>query len=170
MSIYLDTNIFYNAYSPIEDRFTADWLLNQLSSDFPGVTSEWTIVEMFRALKKQVNLNKIENNDAQVVIDLFLSDIGEDTQKKKLFIIPVKKSYIMAARPFIFNENLYAADAVHTITALQAKVDAFITYDGDFKKLKKIPIINPKKDDFKNSINEIKENYIKKTEKKKTKK
>ncbi len=162
MSIYLDTNIFYNAYSPIEDRITADWLLNQLSSNFPGVTSEWTIAEMFRAFKKQVNLKRIENSDAQVAIDLFLSDIGEDAQKKKIYMIPVKSSYIMAARPLIFNENLYAADAIHTITALKAKVDAFITYDSDFKKLKKIPIINPKKDNFQNSIKEIKENYMKK--------
>ena len=53
----------------------ADWILNQISSNFPAFTSEWTIAEMFRELKKQVNLDRIEEDDAQVAINLFLSDI-----------------------------------------------------------------------------------------------
>jgi len=53
MPIYIDTNVFYNAYCPNEERFAADWLLKQLIPEFPGITSEWTIAEMFRALKKQ---------------------------------------------------------------------------------------------------------------------
>ena len=45
--------------------------------------------------------------------------------------------YIMASRPLIFTQNLYAADAIHAITAIQMKVDAFITYDTDFTEPKK---------------------------------
>jgi predicted nucleic acid-binding protein len=161
MPIYIDTNVFYNAYCPIEERFIADWLLNQLSSEFQGITSEWTIIEIFRAFKKQVNLERIEQHDAQIAIDLFLSEIVEYSQKKKLVLIPVKMSYIMAARPLIFDQNLYASDAIHAITAIQMNTEAFITFDSDFDKLEKIPILNPKKDHFQNSITQLKANYIK---------
>ncbi len=157
MPIYLDTNVFYNAYCSIEDRILADWLLNQISSEFPGITSEWTIAEMFQAFKKQVNLKRIENHDAQIALNLFLSEIGEYSQKKKLLLIPVKMSYIVAARPLIFNQNLYAADAIHAVTAIQMNADAFITFDSDFKKLKKIPVLNPSQADFQKIINKFME-------------
>lgn len=162
MTIYIDTNVFYNAYCPIEERFIADWLLNQISSEFPGITSEWTIAEMFRAFKKQVNLENIEDHEAQVAIDLFLSEIGEYSQKRKLILIPVKKSFMISARPLIFNKNLYAADAIHAVTAIKMKVDAFITFDSHFSKFKTIPVLNPKEENFQDSINKLKEKYLKK--------
>lgn len=164
MPIYIDTNVFYNAYCPIEDRFASDWLLKQISSEFPGITSEWTIAEMFRAFKKQVNLERIEEHVARIAVDLFLSEIGEYSQKNKLILIPPKFSLIMASRPLIFNQNLYAADAIHAITATKMKVDAFITFDSDFAKLVNIPILNPAHDDFQNSITLIKTRHIKKNE------
>jgi len=164
MSIYLDTNVFYNAYCPIEDRFAADWVLKQISPEFPGITSEWTIAEMFRGLKKQVNLDRIEEQDAQVAIDLFLSEIGEYSQRKKLILIPVKMSFIMRARPLIFKKNIYAAETIHAVTATQMKVDAFITFDSHFKKFKTLTVLNPSDDNFKNLITELLEKNKKKSE------
>lgn len=161
MPIYFDTNVFYNAYCPIEDRIAADWVLNQISSEFPCITSEWTVAEMFRAFKKQVNLKKIEDHDAQVALNLFLSDIGEYSQKKKLKLIPIKMSFVIASRPLIFNQNLYAADAIHLITAIQMNADAFITFDSDFEKLKNIQVWNPKQANFQSLIMKLKEKYQK---------
>jgi len=158
MPIYLDTNVFYNAYYPIEDTISADWILKQLSPDFTGITSEWTIAEMFRGLKKQVNLKRLENPDAQVAIDLFLSEIGEFAQKKKIILIPVKMVNIMSSRPLILNNNLYAADAIHAVTAIQEKVNAFITFDKDFKRFSEIPVLNPKKElNFRDFIIDLKD-------------
>ncbi|MHA1257592.1 MAG: type II toxin-antitoxin system VapC family toxin [Promethearchaeota archaeon] len=165
MPIYIDTNVFYNAYCPIEDRFAADWLLKQIDTEFPGITSEWTILEMFRAFKKQVNLERIEDRDAQITIDLFLSELGESIQRKKIILIPVKMGLIMTSRTLIFNQNLYAADAIHVTSATEMKVDAFITFDSHFKKLKTIPILNPQNDIFQDSILQLKANYIKKMKK-----
>ncbi|TFG04598.1 MAG: PIN domain-containing protein [Promethearchaeota archaeon] len=162
MAIYIDTNVFYNAYCPIEDRLAADWLLKQIEAEFPGITSEWTIAEMFRAFKKQVNLDRIGEKDAQIALDLFLSQIGEYAQKEKLILVPVKMILIMASRKFIFSQNLYAADAIHIACATNVKVDAFITFDSDFKKLTKIPILNPSDDKFKDSIKKLKVKYLKK--------
>jgi len=45
------------------------------------------------------------------------------------------------------------------------KVDAFITFDSNFKKLKTIPILNPSNDIFQDSILQLKANYLKKLEK-----
>ena len=122
---------------------------------------------MFRAFKKQVNLERIEDRDAQIAIDLFLSELGEYTQKKIIILIPVKKVLIMASRTIIFTQNLYAADAIHVACATEMKVDAFITFDSNFKKLKTIPILNPSNDKFQDSINQIKAKYLEKLKKKK---
>ena len=162
MPVYIDTNVFYNAYCPIEDRFAADWLLKQIEPRFPGITSEWTIAEMFRAFKKQVNLERIEDQDAQIAIDLFLSELGEYTQNKKLILIPVKILLIMTSRTFIFTQNLYAADAIHVASAIEMNVDAFITFDSNFKKLKTIPIYNPSDDKFQDVIHQIKAQSLEK--------
>ena len=151
MEVYLDTNIFYNAYCPVENNALADWLLNQLTPKFQGITCEWTILEMFRALKKQVNLGKIEEKDAKIALDFFISELGEMTEEKVLKIIPVTRSAIMASRKQIFDHNLYAADALHTVTAQASQVKMFRG------KLELIPIINPLEPDFKERIIEIQE-------------
>ena len=153
MSVYLDTNVFYNAYCPVENSELADWILNLLTPNFQGITSEWTLLEMFRALKKQVNLEKIEEKVAKVVLDFFLSEIGEMSKNKQLKLIPVTKSSIISSRKQIFKHNLYAADALHATVALASKVESFITFDRDFKgNLGTIPILNPVDQEFKKKI------------------
>ncbi|MHA1973635.1 MAG: type II toxin-antitoxin system VapC family toxin [Candidatus Hodarchaeales archaeon] len=160
MSIYLDTNVFYNSYCPVEDDENADWVLQQLNTVFQGVTCEWTIIEMFRAFKKQINLQVINRKDADVAINFFLSDIGELSANGFLKIIPVSRSLIMASREQILNSNLYAADALHASVALSQRVDFFITFDSDFKaNLGTIKILNPRGVSFKNKILEYKQKH-----------
>ena len=153
MQFYLDTYIFYHAYCPVEKGSIIDWLFEELSAEFQGVTSEWAIVEMFRALKKQVNLEIIEEKDANLALDFFLVEIGQMVQDDKILLKPVSFKSIIAARELIFTYNLYAADAIHGTTAIQSNVDAFITTDSDFKyDLGSIPIINPLETNFKEKI------------------
>ena len=153
MSLYLDTNVFYNAYCPIEDASPVDWLFSQLHLDFPAITSEWFLIEMFRAIKKQVNLESIAKKDAEITLDYFLSDVGEMVKNKVLILIPVSQTLIIASRELIFTYNLYAADALHAITALKLETKAFITFDSDFKApLGNIPILNPSTNNFKSEI------------------
>ena len=82
MGVYLDTNVFYNAYCPVENNAIADWVLSRLTPNLQGVTCEWTILEMFRALKKQVNLENIEEKAAKLALDFFLSELGEMAEEK----------------------------------------------------------------------------------------
>ena len=153
MVVYLDTNIFYNAYCPVEDSAMADWILEQLTATSPGITCEWTLAEIFRAFKKQVNLGVIEEEQAQNALDYLIADLEELVQTKTLRLIPVTYGVIMATRTMIFTKNLYAADAVHAIIALNANAESFITYDKDFKgDLGGIPILNPGTDNFQESF------------------
>ena len=157
MTLYLDTNVFYHAYCPIEDASIVDWLFSQVHTDFPAITSEWCLIEMFRAFKKQVNLGTIAEKDAELALDYFLSDIGEMAKKKILVIVPVTFTHIIASRELIFASNLYAADALHAITAQRLKTKAFITFDSDFKaNLGTMPIFNPSSKEFKSAIEKLK--------------
>ena len=157
MNIYLDTNVFYLAYCPIEDCDVADWILTQLTSEFQGVTSEWTLIELFRALKKQVNLGKILEKDAKLTIDFFLTEIGEMSQKQTIQLVPITRQAIMTSRRQIFQKNLYVADALHAVIAIIMNVKAFITFDGDFKgDLNTVRLLNPSEKSFKNTLLELK--------------
>ena len=66
--IYLDTNIFYTAYSPVEESEKADQIISELNDTLIGITSEWTIIEIFRAFKKQVNLQVLEEEDEKIAV------------------------------------------------------------------------------------------------------
>lgn len=157
MSIYLDTNVFYNSYCPIEDKPGADWVLTQITDTFPAFTSEWTLIEMFRALKKQVNLENLEPSDAKIAIDFFLADVGQMEQDKKLLLVPATRVILITSRKQIFSNNLYAADALHYTTAIKSAVHYFITFDSDFKgDLESIPILNPEHSSFQQNILELK--------------
>ncbi|MHA1169032.1 MAG: type II toxin-antitoxin system VapC family toxin [Candidatus Hodarchaeales archaeon] len=153
MKTYLDTNVFYNAYCPVENNDLADWILDQLTPTFQAITSEWTLLEMFRALKKQVNLGKIAEKEAKTTIDFFLSEISEMSVKNKLELIPVTQFMIIASKRRVFNDNLYAADALHATVAIISNVNSFITFDRDFKvNLGNILILNPQDPGFKDAF------------------
>ncbi len=149
------TNVFYHAYCPTENENGADWLLERLGRAFQGVTSEWMLVEMFRALKKQANLGVVSEDDANLVLDFFLSEIGEMVSDRRLQLIPVSVRILMASRKLIFQANLYAADAVHAATAREVKADCFITFDKDFREyLVGIPVLNPSDPSFRSIFQE----------------
>jgi predicted nucleic acid-binding protein len=156
MRFYLDTNVFYHRFCPVDQAEITDWIFNQLTPENPGISSQWIIPEMFRALKKQVNLSKIDENDAQIAIDFFLSEIGLLSKKRILVLYPVEIQYLFATRDIIFKQNLYAADAVHIITAQFTNATSFITFDTDFSlKLNSIPILNPSSVTFKQEFTKI---------------
>ena len=54
MPIYIDTNVFYNAYCPIEDRFAADWLLKQMDPEFPGINLNGQLQKCLELLKSKL--------------------------------------------------------------------------------------------------------------------
>ncbi|MHA1187988.1 MAG: type II toxin-antitoxin system VapC family toxin [Candidatus Heimdallarchaeota archaeon] len=133
-----------------------DWLFSQVHPAFPTITSEWCLIEMFRAFKKQVNLGTISEKNAEIAIDFFLSDVGEMVKKKLLLLVPVSHALIITSREPIFASNLYAADALHATTALKYNASAFITFDSDFKaNLKSMPVFNPSSQNFKASIGKL---------------
>ncbi len=135
--IYLDTPIFYHAYCPFEDSKASDWILDELVADYSGIASEWVIIEMARAMKKQVNLNSLLEDAAATTLDFFLSEIFDMEKGGQLSLIPVSLADIIGARTHIFSSNLYGADALHWEVALKAQVKAFITFDSHFEEISK---------------------------------
>ena len=134
----------------MEDSKKADQVISELNDRVIGITSEWTLLEMFRAFKKQVNLHILEEEDAKVAVEFFLTDITELVQKNVLKIIPITRELIISSRQLIFKYNLYVADALHAMTTLKNQVSAFITFDSDFKAVNDhIPVINPKNSNIK---------------------
>lgn len=157
MKIYLDANVFYNAYSPVEESEICDWILEQLSPDFIGVTSEWTILEMFRAFKKQVNLNVIDEDEASIALTYFLTELGDYERNGKLITLPVKRKAIIGGRKFIFEKNIYSADALHLFQAIDAKVSCFLTFDNTlFSRITELNKFNPMLENFKKLLISLK--------------
>lgn len=160
MSIYFDTNVYYHKYCPTDHADIADWIFDQLTKEKTAISSEWIIPEMFRALKKQVNLGIIEESDANIALDFFLSDIRKYERQRKIVLYPIQTGMLFSTRDLIFSQNLFASDALHLVTAQNLKVLAFITFDSDFKpKLNSIPILKPKLADFQKNFNKIFSNF-----------
>lgn len=157
MKIYLDTNVFYNAYSPVEESKISDWLISQLDANLIAVTSEWTIIEMFRAFKKQVNLKTIEEEDATIALTYFLSEFGDLERSGLLLTVPVSRKSIIGGKRFIFEKNLYASDALHLFQAIDERVSGFVTFDKTFQsRIQEVKLLNPRADDFKTDILKLK--------------
>jgi predicted nucleic acid-binding protein len=157
IKLYLDTNVFFNAYCPGEKNDIADWIFELLKpedkGDFMGITCELSVAELFRAMKKQVNLGVIDEQVAQTVVDFAIADIGEMVRERRLVLVPITYSRIIEARSFIFGYNLYASDAIYAAVALQSGVACFITFDSDFKEyLFDTPVLSANSDDFKEGV------------------
>lgn len=135
--IYLDTSVFYHAYCPFEDSKSSDWILDELLVQYHGITSEWTIIEMFRALKKQVNLVRLTEDAATTTLDFFLSEIFDIAKRSQLELIPASLADIIAARAHIFSSNLSGADSLHWQVALASRAKVFVSFDSHFEDISK---------------------------------
>lgn len=152
--VYLDTNVLYHGYCPTDARNVVEWLFEHLDrGGFTAVCSEWAILELFRAFKKQVNLGIIGERTATVALDFLLADVNAMKHDGRLELVPVHLPLIIGSRPRIFSKNLYAADALHAITAIRHGVSAFVTFDKDFKgDLGKVPLLNAIDASFKHAF------------------
>ena len=57
---------------------------------------------------------------------------------------------IIKTRKLIFEQNVYAMDTLHAITAIDTDYKSFVTMDSDFKvNFGDIQILNPKVDNIK---------------------
>jgi predicted nucleic acid-binding protein len=144
MRLYFDTNIFYYRYCPVESAELVDKIIEQLAPEDLILTSEIMFAEMFRAFKKQANLGVIGKDEMELAVNFFLSDVKKLEQEKKIELVPITMNTIMKSRDYIVEQNLYAVDAIHAVTAVIHQCDEFLTFDHDFKKIHiGIPIIHP---------------------------
>ncbi|MHA2250512.1 MAG: hypothetical protein ACXAD7_09120 [Candidatus Kariarchaeaceae archaeon] len=106
-------------------------------------------------------MGTIETQEASLALDFFLAEIGENIQKKKIILKPIMRDNLISSRKLIFEQNLYAADALHANHAIVSGVLGFVTFDVDFKvNLNSIPILNPIDTSYKSSISSLKDKYL----------
>lgn len=111
MKFYLDTNIFYYRYCPIENSKCIDPIFEEIRQShlqkrtFQLISNEIILSEMFRALKKQVNLEVIDLDVAEVALDFFIADIEELIHDGDLVLMLSSKTYLMKTQKLIFRQK-----------------------------------------------------------------
>ena len=141
----------------LDESEICDWILEQLDSNFVGITSEWTIIEMFRAFKKQVNLGVIDEYEASTALTYFLAELGDYERNGKLITLPVTRKAIFGGKKLIFEKNIYSADALHLYQAIDNEVSCFLTFDNTLlSRITELNMINPLLENFKELIISLK--------------
>lgn len=157
MRIYLDATVFYQTYAPHENSRTEDWIMDDLIPEFGGLTSQWTLLEVARALKKQVNLELLLESDARKLMDVLLVDMLEMQSADILLLEPISLADIINSRQLIDELNLYAADALHYHTARSRKATVLVSHDAHLLRhsTQQLPILCPKTTNFETEITRL---------------
>ena len=126
--LYLDSNIFiYAALNTGDLGSKATSLLQKIQrGEEKAATSVLTFDETFWAVKKQKGVEKaLEAGEA------FL-------RFPNLELIPVSVELLQSALNLVKKYNLNPRDAIHAATAIAEKVDALVSTDADFDKVKEL--------------------------------
>jgi len=130
--IYLDASALWAMYYGEPGGDNVIWLLN----NYEFYTSEWSVLELSRAVSKRYNQGEITKREADALNIFILADIEKLTRENKLKLIKVTWNLIKKAYHLIFPLNLYASDATHLSTALHYKTKIMFVDDFHFTRLK----------------------------------
>ena len=102
------------------------------------ITSVWSRLEIERGIKKRENQKEILPEEAENLRIFIEADSKRIISKKQLIAIPIEEKYILTARRFITEYNLYASDALHLASGILQDCIGLIVDDYHFKRLDKI--------------------------------
>ncbi len=131
--LYLDANIFiFAALNTTEKGDKSEFLLAQIQLGHENAcTSALTFDEVFWEVKKNRGVESaIETTEAMLHFP-------------HLEIIAADRQIVLAALDLIKKYRLAPRDAMHAATALQTKVDYFVTTDADFNKITELNLKSP---------------------------
>ena len=107
--------------------------MDERGASWSAYTSSWTLLEVARALKK--------DGKTKELIDLDLKEL----RGHEISFQAVSREILSDAEAIITENNVYASDSVHVATFRNlkqtAKLDAFLTDDRHFSRLKEL--VNP---------------------------
>jgi len=132
-AIYLDTAplIYYMEEASIGFSFLKDIFKKNENGDFTFFTSTITLAEVLILPVKMGNAKLTEQ------YEFFI------TQPPSLRLINVNSSIAKLAAHLRSEYSLKLPDAIHVATALEVKVDFFLTNDFDLEKVKGLSVIIP---------------------------
>ena len=130
--IYLEASALWAMYYGEPGGDNVIWLLD----NYECYTSEWSILELSRAISKRYNQKEMTKKEAEALNFFILTDIEKLMRENKLKLIKVTWNLIKKAYHLIFPLNLYASDALHLSTALHYKTKIMFVDDFHFTRLK----------------------------------
>ncbi len=132
-AIYLDTAplIYYMEEAPIGFSFLKELFKKNEHGDFTFFTSAITLAEVLTLPFKMGNLKLVEQ------YEFFI------TRSPSLKLINVNPSIAKLSANLRSEYSLKLPDSIHLATALEVKVDFFLTNDLAFQKIKGLTIITP---------------------------
>lgn len=140
IKIYLESSALWNLYYEEKGgRLVEQCLENQ---QLTCISSIWSQLELERGIKKRENQEEINAKEAEYLRVFITTDCKRLISKKQLLIIPIIEEYILMAKKFIQEYNLYASDALHLATAVLQDCKGILVDDYHFKRLNKKVEIN----------------------------
>ena len=130
--IYLEASALWTMYYGEPGGDNVIWLLD----NYECFTSEWSILELSRAISKRYNQKEMTKKEAEALNFFILTDIEKLMRENKLKLIKVTWNLIKKAYHLIFPLNLYASDALHLSTALHYETKIMFVDDFHFTRLK----------------------------------
>ena len=142
MTVYVEASALWAMYygDPGGDN------VESLVKDFDCATSEYTVLELARAVSKRVNAKEISGQEADALESFILKDINQLKNTKKFKLLGVTWRLLREAYSLIIPNNLYASDALHLATATLNGAKLLVVDDFHFTRLKtkfKQPVILP---------------------------
>jgi len=133
IKVYLESSALWNLYYEEKGSELVEYCLNQ--PQFECLTSIWSQLEIERGIKKRENQNELTSEEAENLQIFIETDNSQLINKKKLTISPILDDYIVTAKKYIRNYNLYASDALHLASATIRRCKSILVDDYHFKRL-----------------------------------
>lgn len=134
MRLYLEPSVLVKLFKSETDSSRMIEIVSRtdMNVGWSSFTSSWSLLEIARALKK--------DGKPKELIELDLRELHSHRIEFK----PISREILALAERIVTQHNIYASDSVHAATYLTGatKLDAFVTDDNHFRRLKEL--VNPK--------------------------
>jgi predicted nucleic acid-binding protein len=136
IKLYLESSALWNLYYEETGAELVEHCLE--NPRLSCISSIWSQLEIERGIKKRENQKEITTEEAEHLSVFIETDSKRLERKKQLEIIPIVEEYILTAKRFIHEYNLFASDALHLVSAIRQGCEGFLVDDYHFKRLNKM--------------------------------
>ncbi len=136
IKLYLESSALWNLYYEETGAELVEHCLENPQLDC--LSSIWSQLEIERGIKKRENQKEISSEEAENLRIFIEADSKGLNSKRQLVTIPIMEDYILVARRFIHEYNLFASDALHLASAVLQGCKGILVDDYHFTRLNKM--------------------------------